>query len=616
VPESTSPPLLQYEVLGPLRVVVGGEERPVAGEKLQGLLARLLLEHGRPVATERLIDDLWGDEPPATARQTLHVHVGRLRRLLSADGPGESPLAKEPSGYVLRLIDGDEVDATRFRRLVQDAQRAQEEGRFAAAAERFREALGLWRGRPFAGVVLDYAESARVELDELRLAALEGRIDADLHLGGAVAVIPELEQLVAKHPHREHLRAQLMLALYATGRQADALRAYSDARRALSEELGLEPGPRLRELEQAILRQDPELVTAPLPAASARPGSRRRAGPIAAVTLAAAAALAVAGVMLATRDDPPRAARVASPRALPNSLVEIDPATNALASVTRVGRAPESIASTENAMWVANVGDRTVARIDLESRQVRIVGGAPVAYQLVSSLSGDVWLSSFEEPLVSLIAERGRIVESIHDLASGPVQVRLPGSAEGLDIGGGFLWITSPSDSGGDDTLTRVDLRTRQVVSSVTVGHLPLFTTFGYGSAWVSNYRGNSISVVRPGSREVETIEVPGGPLGIAAGAGAVWVATFWTKELVRIDPETRRVVRRIPIGDGPLAVAVGAGSVWVTNRDDRTISRIDPHANRVVRTIPLAAPPHGIRFAHGRVWVTTQRCGSPIVHC
>ena len=606
---------MEYGVLGPLRVSVDGEELPVAGQRLQGLLARLLLEHGRPVATERLIDDLWGDEPPATARQTLHVHIGRLRRLLPADGPDGSPLAKEASGYVLRLPDGDAVDATRFRGLVQDAQRAQEKGRFAAAAEGFREALGLWRGPPFAGVDLAYAEAERAALDELRLAALEGRIDADLQLGGASAVVPELEQLVAEHAHREHLRAQLMLALYATGRQADALNAYSDARRTLLEELGLEPGPRLRELQQAILRQDPELVTAPLSAASAQPGSRRRSRPIAAVALAAAA-LAIAGVMLVTRDAPPSAARVAAPRALPNSLVEIDPATNAVVSVTRVGRDPQSIASTEDALWVANAGDRTVARIDRDSKQVRIVGGAPVAHQLVSSLSGDVWLSSFEEPVVSLIAERGRIVEGSFDLASGPLQVRLPGSAEGLDIGGGFLWVTSPSDSGGEDTLTNVDLRTRQVVASVTVGHLPLFTTFGYGSAWVSNYRGDSVSVVRPGSREVETIELAGGPLGLAAGAGAVWVAAFWSKELVRIDPETRRVVRRIPIGAGPLAVAVGAGSVWVTNRDDRTISRINPRTNRVVRTIPLASPPHGIHFAHGRVWVTTQRCGSPIVPC
>ena len=341
MPESPRGPRVEYGVLGPLRVLVDGEERPVAGEKLQGLLARLLLEHGRPVATERLIDDLWGDEPPATARQTLHVHVGRLRRLLPADGPDGSPLAKEASGYVLRLVDGDAVDATRFRRLVQDAQRAQEEGRFAAAAKGFREALGLWRGPPFAGVVLAHAEAERAELDELRLTALEGRIDAELHLGGASAVVPELEQLVAKHPHREHLRAQLMLALYATGRQADALRAYSEARRALSEELGLEPGPRLRELQQAILRQDPELVTAPLPAASAEPGSRRRVRPIAAVALAAAAALAVAAVMLVTRDAPPSAARVAAaPRVLPNSLVEIDPATNAVASVTQSAEIP------------------------------------------------------------------------------------------------------------------------------------------------------------------------------------------------------------------------------------------------------------------------------------
>lgn len=153
-------------------------------------------------------------------------------------------------------------------------------------------------------------------------------------------------------------------------------------------------------------------MTAPLPAASAQPGSRRRARPIAALGLAAAAVITVAGVMLATRDDPPSAAHVAPPRALPNSLVEIDPATNTISSVTRVGRGPESIASTEDAMWVSNVGDSTVARLDLESRQVRIVGGAPVAHQLVSSLSGDVWLSSFEEPVVSLIAERGRIVEA------------------------------------------------------------------------------------------------------------------------------------------------------------------------------------------------------------
>ncbi|MBA2383325.1 MAG: hypothetical protein H0V68_01490 [Actinobacteria bacterium] len=217
---------------------------------------------------------------------------------------------------------------------------------------------------------------------------------------------------------------------------------------------------------------------------------------------------------------------------------------------------------------------------------------------------------------MTLIAQRGRITRGAHALAAAPRRVELPGSAEGLAVGGGYLWVTSPSDSAGRDTVSRIDLRSRRLVSSRAVGRLPLFVTFGYGSAWVANYRGDSVSVIRPGAAQAETIPVPGGPLGLAAGAGAVWVVTFWPKELVRIDPETRRVLRRIRVGDGPLSVAVGAGAVWVTNRDSRTISRIDPSTNEVVATIQLAAAPYGVMFAHGRVWVTTQRCGSPVAAC
>jgi virginiamycin B lyase len=269
------------------------------------------------------------------------------------------------------------------------------------------------------------------------------------------------------------------------------------------------------------------------------------------------------------------------------------------------------------AVWVANTGDRTVARVDVATKTVRIVGGAPVVRDVTSGLNGDVWLSSFEEPVVTMIAAGGRIADDDpHTLAAAPVRLTLPGSAEALAVGGGYLWVTSPSDSGGRDAVFQVDLRTRRLVSSLAVGPLPLFIAFGYGSAWVSNYRGNSVSVVRPGTARPETIDVPGGPLGIAAGEGGIWVVTFWSRELVRIDPETRRVVRRIPVGAGPLAVAVGAGAVWVTNRDDRTITRIDAVTNTVLRTISLAAAPHGVRFGHGRVWVTTQRCGSPIALC
>ena len=601
---------LEVSILGPLRLVVGGEERPVAGEKLQGLLGRLVVEPNRAVSTDRLIDELWGDEPPATARQSLHVHVGRLRRLL-ADGNGPSPLETTRGGYLLRIA-ADELDVLRFRSLVESARVEQAAGRLGAAGDAYREALALWCGDALDGITLPWAETERARLAELRLGAVEERIDIELRLGRAAELVPELERLVEAEPLRERLRAQLMQALYATGRQSDALAAYQEARREL-DAVGLRPGPRLRELEQAILRQDPALATTPLAGAAAPPPSRRRR--LAGVAIAALAVAVVGAALVALRDEPPRAAQARQVVVGPDSLVEIDPATNRVVSAVRVGSGPDSIAATEDAIWVANTADRTVSRIDLATRESRVVGGVPVAHQLVSGLNGDVWLSSFEEPIVSLIAEGGRILGG--DRVFGPpVRVELPGSAEGLAVGGGYLWVTSPSDSGGDDTVSRVDLSSRQVVSSTPVGPLPLSVAFGYGSAWISNYHGSSVSVVRPGSAAVETVAVGRGPLGIAVGQGGVWVVSYWDRTLTRIDPETRRVVERVRIGAGPLGVAAGAGAVWVTNRDDRTVVRVDPRTNRVVRTIRLGASPHGIRVAHGRVWVTTQRCGSPVVHC
>jgi YVTN family beta-propeller protein len=603
---------LELGILGPLSLTVGGEERPVAGEKLQALLARLLLDANRAVSTERLIDELWGDEPPASARQSLHVHVGRLRRLLGDGGDGSSPLETTGSGYLLR-IDADEVDALRFRSLLASARAERSAGRVEAAGATYSEALALWRGDALEGIALPWGEAERARLADLRLAALEERIDVDLQLGRAAQLVPELERLIEAEPLRERLRGQLMLALYALGRQSDALAVYQGARQAL-DEVGLQPGPRLRELEQAILRQDPELVTAPL--AGAGTPHRSRHGRLAGAALGALAVALVGAAFVVLRDDPPRAAQASQVRVEPDSLVAIDPATNRVSSAIRVGNTPDSIAATEDAIWVANVADRTVTRIDLATREARVVGGAPVAYHLVSGLNGDVWLSSFEEPVVTLLARGGDSVSDHLPAGSAPLQVALPGSAEGLSIGGGYLWVTSPSDSGGRDTVFRIDLRSRRLISATPVGALPLFVAFGYGSAWVSSYRGDSVSVVRPGSAGAERVPVPKGPLGIAAGAGGVWVVSYWSRTLTRIDPETRRVVARIRVGAGPLGVAAGAGAIWVTNRDDRTVSRIDPRTNRVSHTIRLAASPWGVRVAHGRVWVTTQRCGSPAVGC
>ena len=233
-----------------------------ARAKQRAVLALLLLNANRVVSAERLIDDLWGDSPPSTARATLQVYVAGLRKAL---GSGGASLRTRAPGYVLELGDGV-LDLDRFTQLRAEARASSDAERRAAL---LHEALELWRDEPLPELRSEQFSTAAVaQLDQLRLASLEERIDADLALGREAALVTELESLVAEHPYRERLRAQLMLALYRTSRQAEALDAYQAGRRVLQDELGLEPGNELRELEAAILRQDEALSPArPLPAA-------------------------------------------------------------------------------------------------------------------------------------------------------------------------------------------------------------------------------------------------------------------------------------------------------------------------------------------------------------
>ena len=248
-------------MLGPLEV--RGEHGAVSlgTPQQRALLAVLLLNANQVVSRDRLIDELWGEDPPETAAKLVQVYVSRLRKALEPDraGGGGDVLVTQAPGYVLR-VGTDELDISRFEQSLEAGQEALSRGAATEAAERLREALALWRGPALADFVFEpFAEAEIGRLEELRLAALEGRIAADLALGREAAVLGELEALVAEHPMRERLRAQLMRALYQAGRQAEALEAYREARRVLTEDLGIEPGRELRELHEAILRQDPEL---------------------------------------------------------------------------------------------------------------------------------------------------------------------------------------------------------------------------------------------------------------------------------------------------------------------------------------------------------------------
>jgi len=244
--------VLEFRILGPLEVVDGTRALALGGLSQRALLAFLLLHANLVVSNDRLLDELWVGDPPSSGATALQVRVSQLRKGL---GPAAERLETRPPGYALRVARG-ELDLDRFSDLVEQADGAGP----AAASELLRRALALWRGATLADLAYEsFAQAAIARIEELRLVALERRIEADLSLGRHGAVVPELEELVATEPLRERLRGQLMLALYRSGRQADALDAYHAARRTLGDELGLEPSPALQELERAILRQDSEL---------------------------------------------------------------------------------------------------------------------------------------------------------------------------------------------------------------------------------------------------------------------------------------------------------------------------------------------------------------------
>ena len=473
-------------------------------------------------------------------------------------------------GYLLRL-EPEQLDLTLFERLLEEGRRALAGGNYERASKRLAEALALWRGPALADLAYEpFARAEAERLDEQRLAALEERIEAELALGRHSSLIGELESLSAKHPLRERLHGQLMLALYRSGRQAEALAAYRETRQHLLDELGIDPSPALQRIEQAILLQDPALELSAQPLASEHggqplePASPKWGVPSIDRWRAAVLAVAVAGVIVAavagaivffTGSSSPSLDRVDA-----DAVGILDPKTGRITAEVLLGGTPAQLAAGAGSIWAVSPQRQTVSRIDPKTLDV---------------------------------------VQTI-DVGSGPGGIAYSRRARAV-------WVAN----GGDGTLSRIDQATNKVVDTPSVGNVPVAVAAGFGSVWVTN-AGDRAVVRLDATTGLAVKVIPTGDVGrgIAIGGGAVWVSDDIRGRVSRIDPRTNEVTEQVPVGGGATALAYGAQSLWVANGLDRTVMRLDPERNVVTRAIPIGSTPGGLAFADGDLWVSDEAGG------
>ena len=540
---------LTFRLLGELEVIAGGAAIPLGGAKQRMLLALLLVERGHAVSSDRLVDSLWAGTPPATAQKSVQVYVSGLRKAL-----GEGRILTRGRAYEL-VVDADEVDVDVFDQLVREAAGTPPE----AAAARLREALALVRGRPLAGVSLEpWAAPEVSRIEERILDATEECIAADLALGRVGAIVPELERLVDLHPYRERLLELLMLALYRSGRQAEALDAYRRGATRLRDELGLEPGRPLQQLEASILRQDAALDAPRRPEPDRAVAKRRRGWMLA--TAGAAAVLAAAAVATA----------IAMSRADSASLESLPPGV--------------AIISAQDGSLVAHISTAEIPE------PVEAIIGA-----------GSFWVWNLQPfSMVQISPESGEILERVGS--------PFAGDADFYSVDGGGLWFTSPRE------LVRVDAVTGQEVDRFRLTssnhRLGLWAPARCGDAvWVANYGEDALLRVDPDTGRISArIPMPE-PLGVACGgAGDVWVSSG-VAGVRRVDPRRNAIAAT---ADTPRSafIAYGDGFAWTSSETDGSVYKID-RKGRVVAVYETGDGAHQLSFGGGRLWVANQDSGT-----
>lgn len=590
---------LEFLILGPLEVRRGATTLQLGSAKQRALLGVLLLHPNEAVSTARLVDELWGERPPATAEKLVQGYVHALRKQL-----GDGVLETRAPGYRITLDPGS-FDLAAFEGLTSAARSASP----PESVELREQALALWRGAPLANVVLEGPERHTVaRLGELRLVTQIEQIDAQLALGRHAQLVGELEGLTVAHPYQEKLAGQLMLALYRSGRQADALEVYRRIRSRLDDELGLEPSQELRNLESAILRHDAALAAPAIESESPRESEVSEPGTVVAPagrSRLRMAALVVGAALLAAlayvavdrlRDDP---VPLTVP---PNSVAVIDPSSNRVEQVISVGIRPGDLAQGGGALWVANLDDPSLSRIDLETRAVVRNVQLPATPDGVAAGAGAVWVVNGRlgtlyrvDPAFDRVSDGLRLGERAITFTDA-----------GVAVGPGSVWAAF-----GDSTLARVDTSPVREAGLAVAGEGPSDVLIAFGSVWVSNSADSSVLRFDPltfESGSVRELTVGRRPTGLAASEDSIWVACTEDDYVARLESSSGdESARTIPVGDGPRAVAIGHGSVWVANAGDGTVSRIDPDTNEVVKTITVGNAPVGLAVVDGSVWVSVQ---------
>jgi YVTN family beta-propeller protein len=605
---------LEIRLLGPVEIVRGDRPVAVPRGKQQELLVYLALRAGAPVARDRLIDELWPEYPPATAAKTLQVHLSNLRKAL-----GENVLESRPGAYAL-AVSADHVDAHRFEQLVAAAHRSRAAGDPARAAETLREALALWRGEANAGVDGPTARREAARLEELRLEAIEDRIDAELELGREEGLAAELEALVHEHPLRERLRGHLMLAQYRAGRQADALETYRQGRALLIDELGIEPARQLQRLEQGILNHDPALAGPIRPGLSAKP---RRRGAILVVAVVLAGVLAIA-VMTAARPGEGSAGV-----ARPNSLAVFDAASGRLVDDVLIGAPPFRLAAGGGAVWAISMTGHSVFRIDPERREITNTVALPGAPTDVAIGLGRVWVLHEgrlgRAALSELFIDSGDLVRTLE--LEFPFNVDFYEDA--VAIGAGSVWVgtfiggASPLVSG---RVARVRRGSARVESEIHTSQVSA-VTIAAGTAWIGSV--GELQRFNVGTSTPAHVITLGGhgteypvPTEIDVAGHSVWSASRLTLTcrlplqtpqcgrksgtVTRVDARTNTVVTTIPIAGQPWGLEAVENAVWVTTRAGRLI-KIDPATNAITDRITIDGRPEDVVSVGGELWVAIR---------